>query len=202
MEEIITREYNIANIFQTKESSKLMDLELSVSLERAVEIYTKVVDNSPFGVLADKALYKSAECYRRMNKYNEAIDAYERIVNDYPESELVAEAKYQLAYTKYEASLDAQYTQESTEDALKEFEQIKKNTPVPQIAQEAGVMLDELKKRKADSILNIAHFYERQKKYASAVMYYKDVVGKFPGTDVAAQAQSKIDELEKKVVSK
>lgn len=199
LEEIIERQYNIANIFQNKEGAKLVDLELSLSLERAIEIYKKVVENNPFGKHADEALFKLAECYRRTFKYDEAIEAYDRIVTDYTESHLVAEAKYQLAYTKYEASLDPEYDQESTEEALKEFKTISQTTPVPQIAREADKVLKELKNKKAESILKVASFYERQKKYRSAIIYYKDVTGKFPGTEAAKSADERINELKERL---
>ena len=199
MEEIIGREYNIANIFQTEETPKLMELELSLSMDRAVEIYKKIVENAPFGTYADKSLYKMAECYRRMMKYKEAIDAYEKIIKDYPESKLVSEAKYQLAYTRYEASLAPEYDQESTEEALKEFKQIQKTTPVPAIAREAEKVLEELKIKKANSIMKIAEFYEKRGKYRSAMIYYKDVTGKFYGTAVSEEAQKRIDRLQKRI---
>jgi len=199
MEEILKREYNIANIFQTKDTAKLMDLELSESMDRAANMYKKIVDNSPFGEYADKSLYKAAECYRRMRNYKEAIAAYERIVNDYPESDLVPEAKYQLAYTRYEASLDPEYDQESTDEALKEFKKISDTTAVPAIAKEARKVFDQLREKKADSILNIAQFYDKQKKYKGALMYYEDIVTRFENTKAAGVAQKRIDSLKKKV---
>ena len=199
MDEIIEREYNIANIFQTKETSKLMELELTMSLDRAVEVYEKIVKNSPFGEYADKALYKTAECYRRMLKYDDAIGAYEKIINDHPESKLVPEAKYQLAYTRYEASLDPEYDQESTDEALKEFKQISRTTPVPVIAKEAEKALAELRSKKADSELKVAEFYERQRQYKSALIYYKEVAEKFSGTEAAKHAEEKIKYLKGKV---
>jgi len=199
MQEIISREYNIANIFQSKESPKLMDMELSLSLDRAIVIYGKIVENTPFGKFTDKSLYKMAECYRRLKKHSEAIDAYERIINDYPESNLVPEARYQAAYTKYEASLDPEYDQESTEGALEDFKNISRTTPIPSIADEAEKVLDELRERKAQSAMRTAEFYERQNKYRSALIYYKEVTGKFPGTEAAGLAQEKIEQLEQKI---
>lgn len=199
LEEIIEREYNIANIFQSKETSKLMELELSISLDRAVEVYKKIVENSSFGPYADKSLYQMAECYRRMMKYTEAIEAYEKIVNDYPESKLAPEAKYQLAYTRYEASLDPEYDQESTEEALREFKQISRTTAVPKIAEEAEKLLGELRERKAGSELKVAEFYLKQKQYRSALIYYKEVVGKFPNTQSAKEAEEKIEYIKKRI---
>lgn len=199
MEEIIQREYNIANIFQTMETAKLMELELTLSLDRAVAIYKKIIENSPFGEYADRSLYEMGECCRRMMKYKEAIEAYERIVNDYPQSGLVPEAKYQLAYTRYESSLDPEYDQESTEEALKEFKQISRTTPVPSIAKEADRVFNELRSRKARSELKVAEFYERQKKYRSALLYYGDIAAKFPGTGAAEYAEERINDLKQKV---
>ncbi len=199
LEEIIEREYNIANIFQTEETPKLMELELSESMMRAVEIYKKIVENQPFGKYADKSLYKMAECYRRMMKYNEAIEAYDKIINDHPDSQLVPEAKYQLAYTRYEASLAPEYDQESTEEALKEFKQISKSTPIPAIQKEADKVLDELRRKKADSTMKIAEFYERQGKAASAIMYYNDVIAKFPGSEQCGLARERVEKLKKRI---
>ncbi|MDD4957640.1 MAG: outer membrane protein assembly factor BamD [Candidatus Omnitrophica bacterium] len=199
LDEIVEREYNIANIFQSKDTSKLMDLELSTSIDRAVEIYAKIVDNSPFGPYADRSIMQMAECYRRMKKYKEAMESYERLIKDYPQSTFVQEAKYQLAYTRYEASLDPEYDQEETEKALKEFKQISETTPIPAIAAEANKVLDELNARKADSELQIAEFYERQKQYTSALMYYREISGKFPGTPAAEYAGQKIMNLEKRI---
>ncbi|MFH1797967.1 MAG: outer membrane protein assembly factor BamD [Candidatus Omnitrophota bacterium] len=193
--EIIKRQYNIANIFQTKETSKLMDLELTLSIDRAVTIYKQIIENSPFGEYADKSLYKSAECYRRMMQHKDAMEAYERIVNDYPDSKLVPEAKYQLAYTKYEASLEPEYDQESTDEAINEFKEISDTTAIPAIAMEAKKVFKELKNRKAGSELKVAEFYERQKKYKSAVMYYEEILRQFPNTDAAEYAQGKIKVL-------
>lgn len=198
LDEINEREYNIANIFQSQQSPKFLEFELSLSLDKAVEVYKKVADNSPFGVYADQATMKAAECYRRMKKYNEAMEAYERIINDHPESKFVTEAKYQLAYTRYEASLNPEYDQESTDEALKQFKQIQQTTSVPSVAQETNKLVDALKEKKAESMMKIAQFYERAGRNDSAVIYYQQVIGGYPDTKAAAAARKRIDELSKK----
>jgi len=198
LDEVVEREYNIGNIFQTMESPKLMALELSLSLERSVTIYQKVVENMPFGKYADKALYKMAESYRRILKYNEAMDAYEKLINDYPDSELVQEAKYQLAYTIYEASRDPEYDQEHTDEALKKFEKIMTTTPIPAIAAEADKALYHLKNKKAESLLKVAEFYEKRGKHTSALYYCQDIVDEYPGTEAAEIAGLKIEYLQMK----
>jgi outer membrane protein assembly factor BamD len=198
LKEIVEREFNIAKIFQYKEAPRLMELELNDALMKAVEIYKKVVENRTFGEFADKALYNMAECYRRMLKYSEAMDAYNQLITDYPRSPLIDEAKYQLAYTTYEASLDPDYDQVSTDKALEKFRTIAQTTPIPNIAQEADKAIGVLKERKADSLLKVAEFYEKQKKYKSAVVYYKEVSGTYPETSAAMVADQKVVELQQR----
>ncbi len=199
MDELIEREYNIAGIYQAKEAPRLMDLELNVSLDRAIIIYNKVIENSTFGKYADKSYFNMAKCYRRARKYNEANDAYDRLITDYPQSSLTEEAKYELATTMYEASLDPEYDQESTDEALRKFERISRTTAIPSIAKEADQAINVLKGRKADSVVRIAEFYEKQGKYASAVIYYRDVIEKYPDSDAAGIAEKKIKLIEGRV---
>jgi outer membrane assembly lipoprotein YfiO len=199
LEEINERIFHIGKIMQSEESPKLMELELSLALDRSITIFNKVVENSPFGPYADKALFQLAVSARKLHRYSEAMDAYERIITDYPESELVAEARYELAYTRYEASLSPEYDQESTDRALKEFKQISKTTPVPSISKEAEAVLDELREKKALSMMKIAEFYEKRKKFRSAVIYYKDIIGKFPETRAADAARERVQKLKGKI---
>jgi outer membrane assembly lipoprotein YfiO len=197
-DEIISRQFNIAKIFQNQENPKFMEFELSLATEKAVEVYKKVIDNSPFGSLADQALMNMAECDRRMKKYTDAMEAYEKVINDHPDSTFVAEARYQLAYTRYEASLNPEYDQESTDEALKQFKQIQRSTAVPAVAQETNKLMDALRERKAESMNKIAQFYEKQGRSDSAVIYYQQIVTNYSGTKAAAAAQKRIDELSKK----
>jgi outer membrane protein assembly factor BamD len=199
MDEIIERQYNLAGVLESQETSKLMGFELSESMERAAEIYKSIASTSPFSPYAERSLFKLGDVSRRMRKYKEAVEAYEKIINDYPESTLVPEARYQLAYTKYEASLDPEYDQESTDQALREFKQISGTTASPGLADEADKVLIELRSKKADSTLKVAQFYDRQKKYTSALLYYKAVAGKFPDTTAAEYANERIKFIETKV---
>lgn len=198
LEEIIEREYNIAGIFQDKNAPKLIELELSVSIDRAIEIYKKIIENNAYGPYADKSVFKMAECYRRIKKYSEALDAYDKLVTDYPKSELVDEARYQLAYTAYESSLDSEYDQASTDRALNKFEKLAGSTNVAAVSNGADKAMSLLREKKADSIYNTAAFYEKQKKYKSAVIYYQDIVDQYPETAIAGMAGEKIKLLKEK----
>ncbi len=66
---------------------------------------------------------------------------------------------------------------------------------MPSVSKQAEKVMDELREKKAGSMMKIAEFYEKRKKYESAIIYYNDVVGKFPDTKAAAVSMEKIKKL-------
>ena len=49
-----------------------------------------------------------------------------------------------------------------------------------------------LKEKKASSLLSVAQFYEKQKRYASCLIYYQELYNKFPETEAGKIAEEKI----------
>ena len=47
--------------------------------------------------------------------------------------------------------------------------------------------------------MSVAKFYESQKRYESAVIYYQDVVDRFPDSSLINTARAKIEELNRKI---
>lgn len=50
---------------------------------------------------SDKALYKIGLCYRHTNNIDKAISIFQKIINEYPNSELKFSANFQIGYTYF-----------------------------------------------------------------------------------------------------
>jgi len=198
MDEIIAREFNIANIYAVKESPKVLGTDIMTSMERAIEIYKKVVDNSPYGKLADEAQFKLGMALKKVERYDEAIMAFQKIVDDYPSSKFVEEAKYEVATCAYKSSLKPDYDIESTNKAIKAFEEFSQENSTNDLSKEASATIQRLKDKSAEKSMSVAKFYESQKHYESAIIYYQDVVDRFPDSSLINTAEAKIAELKKK----
>ena len=199
MDEIISRQFNIANIFASKESPKVMGTEIMTSMDRAIEIYKKVVDNAPYGKLADEAQFKLASALKKTERYDEAIAAFQRLIDDFPASKFTDSAKYEMADCAYKASLKPDYDIEPTNKAITAFEEFSRANSSEKLSAEAGKTVQRLKDRSAEKSMSTARFYERQKHYESAVIYYHEVLDKFPDSSSAPEARKKIEELNKKI---
>ncbi len=198
MDEIIARQFNIANIYAVKDSPKVLGVDIMTSMERAIEIYKKVVDNSPYGKLADEAQFRLGEALKKVERYDEAIAAFQRIVDDYPSSKLFDQAKYEVASCAYKSSLKPDYDIESTNKAIKAFEEFSQENTADDLSREASSTIQRLKDKSAEKSMSVAKFYESQKHYESAIIYYQDVVDRFPDSSLINTARAKIEELKRK----
>jgi outer membrane protein assembly factor BamD len=199
IDEIIAREFNIGNIYATKDNPKVMGADIMTSLDRAIEIYRKVVENAPYGRLADEAQFKMADALKRSERYDEAILAFQKIVDDYPDSKFNEKAQYEMAYCAYRASLKPAYDIEPTDKAIKAFEDFTRSNKDAVLTEEADKTIQRLRDRNAEKSIMTARFYEARKHYESALIYYQDVVDRFSDSSFVPEARAKIEELNKKV---
>ena len=193
--EIIEREYNIGNILYEKHSGKLMGKEIMTDLDRAAEVFRTVKENVPFGEYADQAQFMLGECYKKSEQYNEASKAFQTLVDEYPHSKLADKARYEVAQSTYLASLKSDYDQELTDEAIKEFQKITQTREGFAVAEEAAQAISHLEEKKAESIFNTAKFYERHKHYKSAIIYYGEVIKKYPWSSFGELAREKLRKI-------
>ncbi|MEK7399905.1 MAG: tetratricopeptide repeat protein, partial [Candidatus Poribacteria bacterium] len=66
---------------------------------RSAKEYERYMLSSPHE--SDKALYRVGLCYRHAEDSNEAISAFQKIINDYPNSDLKFSANYQISYSYF-----------------------------------------------------------------------------------------------------
>lgn len=198
-EEILERQYKIGNLYFSGQKEKIFGVAIVPAIDKALEIFEKVVSNSPYGKYADLAQFKAGECYKKIGQYKEAAEAFGKLVNNYPKSLLYEQAKYEVAYCTYKMSLKPNYDQEPTEEAIKGFEDFVKDKDRGETMKDAEEALGRLQEKKAESLYNTAYFYEKLKHYESAIVYYKEIVDSYPNTLLAKKAFSKITELEKRI---
>lgn len=160
-----------------------------------VDVFKTVIKNAPYGDLAPQAQYKIGLYLLEKDLYQEARDELEKVVNDYPESEWAKAAKYQIAVTDSKRSTDAGYDQKVTQAAIQEFNDFLKDYPDAELSEEAKKQVYALREKEAENAYKIAQFYEKQKKYKAAKIYYQAVVDDFTDSSWASKALVKIREM-------
>jgi len=198
IKDAIRREFEIANQFAGGEKMKVLGLPALSGQDKAVELYTHIVRNAPFGTYGDQAQYKIGEVYKNQGEYDEARKAFQAVVDEYPNSELVSKARYQIAYSSMQESKKSQYNEQSAQQAIEEFQGFKNAFPTDQQSVEADESIKALRSKKAETNMEVAEFYEKQNKLSSAEVYYREVASKYPDTPYARTAKKKLDEMVRK----
>ncbi|MDD3905926.1 MAG: outer membrane protein assembly factor BamD [Candidatus Omnitrophica bacterium] len=202
LDEIVAREFNIANMFMVKESPKVLGADILTSLDRAIEIYKKVVENAPYGRLADEAQFRMGLATKKAERYDEAIQAFQKILDDYPTSTFVDKAKFEVADCAYKASLKPAYDVEPTQKAIRAFEDFSRENRDRSLSKEADKTIQRLKDKASEKSLLTAQFYEKQGRYQAAIIYYKDILSTYPESSYVDLANSKISALTERLERK
>lgn len=197
--EIIERQYKIGSMFLDGQKAKILGMEILPAMDKAVEVLAQVVENAPYGRYADLAQFKVGEAYKNQEFYEEAVLAYQKLIDDYPNSPLREDAKYQIALCTYYVSRDPYYDQKFTDRAIEEYEELIKKTSDIELNKEARETLNRLREKKAKSTFETAKFYEKIRHYESAIIYYKEVAENYSDTSIASEALEKMAELEEKL---
>jgi outer membrane assembly lipoprotein YfiO len=199
IEEIIEREYKIADFFYEQEKAKILGkaIPLVSTKDKSLEIFQKILENAPYGEYGDSSQYRVAIYYKDNGRYPEAITEFNKLIDDYPRSELVDDARYEIGVCRDKEAVQCDYKQGAIDKAIREFEGFLRDYPQSDMADKAREKLSELKEKKAGKIFSIARFYEQQDSLDSALIYYEEIRDSFAGTSWAPKALERIIVIEK-----
>ncbi|MCM8799111.1 MAG: outer membrane protein assembly factor BamD [Candidatus Omnitrophica bacterium] len=197
IQEIIERQYKIGQAFM-EGKAKISWAKSTLMEHPSIEIFRKVVENSTFGPLADEAQYKLGLVLKSLGRFFEAEEEFQKVIDNYPESQWVSAAKFQIASCKASLSRSPDYDQQRTSEAKEIFEEFLKEHPEASLSKEAEENIQSLKEREAKSNFDIGFFYEKQKVYDSAKLYYNFVIENYPKSIWAAKSLERLQALEKK----
>jgi len=196
LDEIIAKEFRIASLYAEKPNPKVLGADIMTSTDRSIEMYRKVVENAPFGPLADEALYRMGETMKRASLFEEATLTFQKIIDEYPTSKFADKAQYEVAQCAYKASLQPAYDAGPTDRALRIFEEYAASGRDEKLSEEAKRTMQRLKNKAAEKSMIVAKFYEQANHPKSAIIYYQDVLDRYPESIYAPLAKAKITLLE------
>ena len=124
--------------------------------------------------------------------YQEARDEFEKTMNDYPTSEWARAAKFQIAMADTSRASDAQHEQKVTDVAMQEFKEFVKTHPDSELTPQAKQQMFRLKEKEAENNFVIAKFYEKQKNWKAARIYYKEITNKYADTTWGPKAMARL----------
>lgn len=163
----------------------------------AVKAYETVALYDPTGPLADDSLMALGNAYFIRERYQDAVDYYDRLRNQHPNSPHQLEAHLLAMKAKQEIYQGPLYDKK----ALEEAGEIADRTLIqfgPQLGDERENIIknrNRINAQLAESDWAIAQFYEGRRAYGAARFYYQQLVKDHPNTEIAQAAQARLDEI-------
>jgi len=195
--EVVEREYNIGEYFLNREHKEWLGLSLYDFVEHpSIEIFARIVNKVPYSEYAPRAQYKLGMILFQLGRYEESREAFQKVIDNYSDSEWAAPAKYQLALATSKAFPGADYDSSYLQEATSRLDEFIKDHPKAKISSEAEGHLKVLRNKEAKKVFDTGQFYENQDQYKSGIIYYKKVAKNYPDSDHYDLAIERIEELE------
>ena len=204
VKEVLARQYLIADRFLKGQWFKLWGyIPIFPSMDRTAEMFDKVVKNGPFSEVGPHAQLRVGAAREKKGDYPEAVKAYEAAADRYHDRpQIAADALFRAGMAYQKQAKTAEYDQSMAGNsigALNDFAALfPEDTRVPGAKQ----TIADLKIEQARGNYRIAQFYEKNKKWLGARIYYNEVVLQVPDSPAGAEARRRVDAINKIIESK
>jgi outer membrane protein assembly factor BamD len=164
---------------------------------RGVDYAETILKNAPHSDYAPLSLMNIARAHQRAGQPEEAKDALDRLISDYPRSLLAPDAYLRLAQA-YAADVQGpSYDQGATRQAITYYDDFTIQFPNDPNLPTAVKGRDDMKTVLAQGKIEIGDFYFRKRdNYLAARVLYNEAITLYPGSDVAQLARARLAEVD------
>lgn len=195
-EQAIEHQFRIAHYLMTAKRCKFFIFPGFSAPERSLPLFEKIVQNAPDWDRTHQAQFFIGLIHEQIRQYGPAIKAYETVQYRYPDSYSAAESSFRRAYCLYITANTRPRDEAGCRNAVSALARFLRDYPGNENADIAQKYLYKLKKRLAAMHYERAVFYDRiAKRPQAALITYSDFIKKFPSSDMAAQANKRIEAL-------
>lgn len=192
VDQVIERQFRIGNLFFSGRKEKLMGLPVVPAMPKAIEVFEQVIANAPFGKYGDQALFNLGKAYQQNKNMSKALQTFERLIEDYPDSYLLADAKFQMGEISYQMAQNQSRTVEGIDRAEAHFEKFLEEYPDTNVSEKARKLKQAIDNANAEKNFKIAQYYEKENRLDSALIYYEDIAAHYAQTAWGEKAKEKI----------
>lgn len=188
--EVLNYQYSIALRAAEGDGTRMLLVFPYRAHNQAVGYFEMVIRNAPYSDLAPLALMNVALIHQYKNNTVQAIDALDRLINNYPTSLLASDAYLNLAETFSDLVDGPDYDQGATREAMSYFEDFLILYSEHDEVARAEAGLQKMEDVYARSKLVIGQFYYRYRRwYDAAEIFFNEAITVAPESEAAATAR-------------
>lgn len=162
--------------------------------QRAIELLNIFVDQHLGDPRVPQAMFTTARAHQARDEQLPAILLYERIYTSFPNSAVAREARFGVCGAYAELSPKAVLDQEYTRAAIGHCEAFAAAFPGTPEGSRAAEIVTAMREKLARKTLQNGEFYLKRRAYDAAIIYFNQVVERYPQTDAAPTALERLVE--------
>ena len=197
-DDAIEGQFRVGEIYLNGKKLKILGIPMASALDRAVTIFANVVRTAPFGKYTARAQFDIGLAREKQGANDAAIQAYQAVVDKFPNEPVAVDAQYQIGYIWFTAAQLGTNDAAAANNAKTAFQDFLFHYPKSEKAAQARKNLDILEHKQTSNSYKVAKFYDKQKYYRAAVIYYNEVIRQQPGSEESNEAKKRIDQLRAK----
>jgi outer membrane protein assembly factor BamD len=198
-DEAIEAQFRIGEMYLGGKKVKVLGIPFGNSMDNAVTIFAAVVRTAPYGKYTARAQFDIGLAREKQGASEAAIQAYQAVVDKFPNEPIAADAQYQIGYIWFKAARTGTKDAAATSNARTAFQDFLFRYPTSEKAGQARANLELIEHKQTTNSYEVAKFYDKQKYYRAAVIYYNEVIRQQPGSTESDRAKKRIDQLRAKV---
>jgi outer membrane protein assembly factor BamD len=198
-EDAVEGQFRIGEIYLNGKKLKVLGIPVASALDRAVTIFANVVRTAPYGRYTARAQFDIGMAREKQGANDAAIQAYQAVVDKFPNEPMAVDAQYQIGYIWFTSAQLGTNDAAAANNAKTAFQDFLFHYPKSEKAAQARKNLDILEHKQTNNSFKVAKFYDKQKYYRAAVIYYNEVIRQQPGSQESNEAKKRIDQLRAKL---
>jgi outer membrane protein assembly factor BamD len=198
-DDAIEGQFRVGEVYLSGKKLKILGIPVASALDRAVTIFANVVRTAPYGKYTARAQFNIGMARQKQGANDAAIQAFQAVVDKFPNEPIAVDAQYQIGYIWFTASQLGTNDAAAANNAKTAFQDFLFHYPKSEKAAQARKDLDILEHKQTNNSFKVAKFYDKQKYYRAAVIYYNEVIRQQPGSEESNQAKKRIDQLRAKL---
>ena len=197
-DEAIEAQFRIGEIYLNGKKLRVLGIPVASALDRAVTVFANVVRTAPYGKYTARAQFDIGLAREKQGANDAAVQAYQAVVDKFPNEPIAVDAQYQIGYIWFNAAKLGAKDAAAATNAKTAFEDFLFHYPKSEKATQARANLEILEHKQTAKSYKVAKFYDKQKYYRAAVIYYNEVIRQQPGSQESNEAKKRIDQLRAK----
>jgi outer membrane protein assembly factor BamD len=169
------------------------------SMDKTADMFEKIVRFGPYGEFGPPSQMNIGAAREKEKDFPLAVRAYELASDRYSEQPAVsAEALYKAALAYNKQARKADYDQSVAGQAISAFTDFMALYPGDPRVADCQRIIAQLKQVEATGNFRTAKYYEKEKQWAGAMVYYNEVLIKNPSSPLASESRQRIEILSKR----